>query len=749
MRRRLLYTSLVAGVISITAQSLIIRELVITFLGNELVIGITLGAWLLWSALGSATIGRLGERSGFSTGWLAVELMLLAVLLPLCFLATGQVRAFAGLESGEIAGPITILVGCLAVLGPACLLNGSIFPTLCRAAAAEMPKDAAIARVYVWEAIGSATGGILFTVAIIRLDQPAFAILGCSVAAVGFAVAAVRERKTAAVIAGGIALAAAAVLSLEAVDRSQHINTIYGRTSVTSREETLSVFNNGMLSWTHPPAGMFERLVHLAMLQVERPRRVLLIGGLGGTAEEVLKYLGVEPDIVELDPDSVNFVRRLGRASPRLDEALANGQARLIFQDGRRHIARYRGAPYDAVILNLPKPVSAQINRYYTVEFFRAARDILSERGVLAFSVESAENISTVEVREFIACLKRTLEAAFEHVAVAPGTSNTFVAARRAGRVTLDPLVLLGRLGEREIETGRFEATIAADLNLFKVDELRETLAESRSTRINTDLHPISYSHGLAVWRAKDRAPRPGPWQSIIDAPIRLLNGLAAWPPDLCWRIGGSVLLLCACAFLLVRPSRGAAAGLAVGCSGFTEIAIEIVALLAFQALYGYVYAMLGLVLASFMVGLCVGGGCASRIIHRRARSFRWLLGTQVMLTVYPLVLIGVIWGARRTDGAGWPVAAAFLALTFVAGFTGGMQFPLATSVASRRKHGVAARFSALDLCGAALGAIAVSALIIPTLGFVTLAVLLSGLGLVPLLALCLARARAETPLAP
>jgi len=684
MQRRLLYTSLAAGFISIAGQSLIIRELVIAFLGNELVIGVTLGAWLLWTGVGSATIGRLGERSKSPAAWLAAELTLLAVLLPLCFLATGHVRSLAGLEQGEIAGPIPVILTCLALLCPLCIFNGSIFPTLCRAASNH------VAKVYVWEAVGSAAGGVLFAAAIIRLLQPTYAVLVCSLAALAFAVVVAQRRRGVALIVGVCVLAAAGALSFRARDRSEHINTIYGRTSIGRREETVNVFHSGLLSCTYPLGATSEFLVHLAMLQ----------------------------------PDG----------------ALRRGRARLIFRDGRRHVAQYDGEPYDAIILSLPKPVTAQINRYYTAEFFRAAARILSDGGVLAFSVESAPNISTSELREFIACLKRTLGSAFENVVVTPGDFNTFVALKGTGRPTLDPDVLLERLDARKITTRIFEATIHGDLNAFNIELFHEILAESKSTRLNTDLHPISYSHGLVVWTAKERTPRSGVLQRLIDAPIRWLTGFAAWSPVARGGIGLAAVGLCAVLLLVVRPRRSAATGLAVACGGFTEITVEIVALLAFQALYGYVYVMLGLILASFMVGLCAGGACAGGIVRAGRREFTWLLRVQSILAVYPLILIGVIWAASRTGAAGWPVAAAFLALTFIAGFTGGAQFPLAASVAAAQRGVTAAGLSALDLCGAAVGAITVSALLIPTVGFLTLAVLLFAIGVVGFLGLLLAR---------
>ncbi len=745
MSRRLFITSFAAGFIAITAQSIIIRELVIAFLGNELVIGVTLGAWLLWTGIGSIALGRPSTLSS-AANRLSGALIAMALLLPTSFLAVADIRSIAGLQAGEIPGPLTVIAACIGVLAPLCLLNGSLFPNLCWTASQSLNPREAIARIYVREAAGATVGGVIFSAALVRIAQPMYVLLMCALVLLAAARYSRQQPSRYVTVFFWLALLQLCVL----LDPpwawrprpEQHVNTVYGRTAVVRRQETTSIFQNGILSATHPVAGTSEELSHLAMLQIERPRRVLLIGGLGGTAEDVLRYGGIHADIVELDPESVEFVRQHVPPSPLLAEALTNGRARLLFRDGRRHVTRHDGEPYDAIILDLPKPVTAQINRYYTVEFFRAAARILSDRGVLAFRVESAENIATPEVGDFVACLRRTLRAVFADVAVTPGTSNVFMAAKCSGLLTLDPEVLLRRLDERKVSTAIFTDTVAGDLEPFNVQILGDALDESRSSRVNTDLHPISYSHGLAVWAAKDRTPRSGPLDRLVNKPTAILLRFAALPPAARWGIGLAAAAACVVALFLVRPRRSVAVGLAVACGGFTEISIEIAVLLAFQAFYGYVYALLGLILASFMVGLCVGGWLASRIIARSARLFRALALTQAALALYPLVLIASIGCARTSGGADWAVAAVFMILTFTAGLVGGLQFPLAAAVATGGSGNVVARLSALDLCGAALGAFSVSAFLIPTVGLETLAVFLAGLGAVALAGFGAARPR-------
>jgi spermidine synthase len=50
------------GLSGIVAQILFLRELLVSFLGNELTLGIILANWLLLEAIGSFSIGRSVKR---------------------------------------------------------------------------------------------------------------------------------------------------------------------------------------------------------------------------------------------------------------------------------------------------------------------------------------------------------------------------------------------------------------------------------------------------------------------------------------------------------------------------------------------------------------------------------------------------------------------------------------------------------------------------------------------------------------
>jgi spermidine synthase len=176
---------------------------------------------------------------------------------------------------------------------------------------------------------------------------------------------------------------------------------------------------------------------------------------------------------------------------------------------------------------------------------------------------------------------------------------------------------------------------------------------------------------------------------------------------------------------------------------GFTELGLEILLLLGFQALYGYVYHELTILVALFMVGVALGAWWALRSAPSPGRAslgrdLRLLAGLQILLAVSPLALYGLFIQLGKLSSVGGQRAASevlFPALALVAGLLGGFQFLLASRAyfgnapESGRSPGV---LYALDLFGACAGALALSVLLIPVYGFLRTAVLMAVANLAP-----------------
>ena len=61
MEKRLSFALFLIGFAAIVGQILLIREDLVVFYGNELSTAIILATWLLWTSLGSPTLGRIAD----------------------------------------------------------------------------------------------------------------------------------------------------------------------------------------------------------------------------------------------------------------------------------------------------------------------------------------------------------------------------------------------------------------------------------------------------------------------------------------------------------------------------------------------------------------------------------------------------------------------------------------------------------------------------------------------------------------
>jgi len=106
------------GFTSLMLQVVLARELVVSFLGNELIIGIILLSWMLLVAAGSAIGGRLLQRR--STAGLLAGLQVLMAPLMIGGLALTRAAGQQGEFAGEIASPAAAMRLTVAALGRWC-----------------------------------------------------------------------------------------------------------------------------------------------------------------------------------------------------------------------------------------------------------------------------------------------------------------------------------------------------------------------------------------------------------------------------------------------------------------------------------------------------------------------------------------------------------------------------------------------------------------------------------------------------
>jgi spermidine synthase len=110
-------------------------------------------------------------------------------------------------------------------------------------------------------------------------------------------------------------------------------DTPYGRVSVTRLYDQISVFENDALVF-ETEGTEAETFVHLAALQHQNPRQVLILGGgIEGTVREMLQHGPEKIDYVELNPAMLRLIS--GHLPNDLQKSLKDPGVSIIFADPR------------------------------------------------------------------------------------------------------------------------------------------------------------------------------------------------------------------------------------------------------------------------------------------------------------------------------------------------------------------------------------------------------------------------------
>jgi spermidine synthase len=130
-----------------------------------------------------------------------------------------------------------------------------------------------------------------------------------------------------------------------------------------------------------------EMIVHPALCTAPRIGRVLIIGGGdGGTAREVLRHPGVERCVmVEIDRRVVEVCRE---HLPEIGTAWDDPRLELRFEDGVRYVKEADAPPFDVVILDGSDPVGPA-EGLFDRSFYEGVRRVLADDGIFALQSES------------------------------------------------------------------------------------------------------------------------------------------------------------------------------------------------------------------------------------------------------------------------------------------------------------------------------------------------------------------------
>jgi spermidine synthase len=411
---------------------------------------------------------------------------------------------------------------------------------------------------------------------------------------------------------------------------------------------------------------------------------------------------------------------------------VSDPKVHMHYADGRYYL-RTAAATFDAIIVDVPDPQTAQLNRFYTAEFFRSARNHLAPGGLLALQLQSSEETISPDLAQFLRCIQRTLQEVFPYIVTIPGETIHFLAATRTDVLTDNPQTLIARLHQRNLQPQYVrEYFIPFRMMPDRMAQVREQLRPLATTPVNRDFEPIAYYFDLVLWSRQFHADSSRRFQAASRVKFTVVSGSA---------LAFSLLAALLATLVHGRERRARyASACCMAATGFTLIALQIVLLLAFQSIYGYVYYQLAVLIGICMAGLAMGSWLSIRRTLLSERTpCRCMATTQILLALSAPVLMVVVSMLTRVSGTAptWLAAQlVFPALAALCGILGGTQFPIASRIYLSSSSGRSRRGAlyAIDLMGGCAGALLLSTYLIPVFGFWKTAWLCAAINLGPAL---------------
>ena len=478
------------------------------------------------------------------------------------------------------------------------------------------------------------------------------------------------------------------------------------------------IFADGQFISSYPDEYQAALKAHLFMCQHPAPARVLILGdGLTGLIRNILQHPVKTVDYVDLDTVKTDLLLPvLGKTDTA---ALADQRLHIIYMDGRRFVKQARGK-YDLIIVNAPEPSTAALNRFYTTDFFREVRDAMADDGVMVTGLPASSNYRGGLISDYAASLYAGLKTVFPCTLIIPQeTASYFFAALKPGLLTSDYRVLIKRCQERGITSASFPPELFSVLiQRERIESMTRALNSAAGVSGNTDMQPVTYYYQLLLWATITGG----------RAEAGFFKAVARYMVP--------AILVMLVIVLLMRSRRMRSASRksvlyfnclwAIAATGCTGMALELVLIFLFQNRYGYMYQMIGIVAASFMLGLTAGGYTIKRLIAAgRTCGVAALLTCEIMLCLYAVLLPVTIAGLNSLQGTQMfhaldVTAWSFMILVFIAGYLTGLEFPLVSHILI--SHGcdtgiAAGRVDAADHLGACAGSFITGALLVPFAG--------------------------------
>ncbi len=335
------------------------------------------------------------------------------------------------------------------------------------------------------------------------------------------------------------------------------------------------------------------------------------------------------------------------------------------------------------------------------------AKKKLNPSGLLALRLPGSGTYLDRSLRDLNACVRNGLLKIFRYTKVVPGESNFYFSSDSPKLAETSSDDIWKTIQLHKITTN----TLTQPFLKYRLDkqwvEWFDQSMQGATTKVNSDFMPIAVLYALIRWNKQFSQNGLKLFEEIGNFDI-VFAGVAI----LCIVFVFSILFI-------RRKARPMPLAVAYGIAttGFFSMLFNLILIFCFQAFFGYLYRLIGLLIALFMGGIAFGSFLTSKKKILGTDSLRAFLSVEIAILLFSLIM-GV--ALRVFVGNASIAAAIFIVSFFLTGLLTGCQFPLASAlcVGNNATAGSIAGFVYFfDLIGGWFAGILGGVVLLPLLG--------------------------------
>jgi spermidine synthase len=511
----------ISGLSGIVAQVLILRELLVSFYGNELTLGIILGNWIIAEAVGVISMGKIIERINDRARIFIILVLLFCFSLPLALYFARVFKIILGLPLGQGLSLFTVFWISLAINFFPAFFHGALFSAACKIYSKRASNSASgVSKVYALETSGTALGGVALTYVFLpyfNYFQIVFAIcimnfIACSL--VADYVSSVRLKNY---IIGSLIVLSSLLIFIGPCGIERHSlsqkyspgklllnqNSVFGNIAVVQSGKQRTFYYDGLpiITTPYPDINFVEDFGNLAMLFHNLPQKVLLIsGGSGGLIREILKHPLVSLDYLEIDPLLIRTLKAY--PSGIINQEFKDRRLHVILKDGR-HYLKQTSDKFDLILIGIPYPSGLANNRFFTEEFFRQTSKRLKSSGIIGLTLPGSRSYLSPQLKDLNSCVYYAMTAVFKYVRLIPGDYNLILGSFSKNIIEVDANLIIQRIKERNLKTNILNPAYIDYRLDHKWVQWYAQSARKAIKKINQDFAPFAVFKMTDYWNKK------------------------------------------------------------------------------------------------------------------------------------------------------------------------------------------------------------------------------------------------------